>query len=53
MINGIIDGKKNMTLKKPLANIFLKIKYEKNKEIGKVTKHETTKKAKDENNMER
>ena len=29
-------GKKKMTLKNPLAKIFLKIKYENTKEIGKV-----------------
>ena len=48
----MIDGKKKITLKKPFASIFLKIKYEKNKAIGKVTKQETTKNAKDENNID-
>ena len=51
MINGMIDGRKKITLKKPFAKIFLKMKYEKNKAIGKVTKHETTKNAKEANNM--
>ena len=52
MINGIILGKKKITLKNPLAKIFLKIKYEKNKEIGNVTKQLTTKNARDENNID-
>ena len=52
IINGIILGKKKITLKKPLAKIFLKMKYEKNKEIGNVTKQETTKKAREENNID-
>ena len=49
----MIDGRKKITLKKPFAKIFLKMKYEKNNEIGKVTKQLTTKYAKDENNIER
>ena len=53
IINGIMLGKKKITLKNPLARIFLKIKYENNKDIGNVTKQETTKKARDENNIER
>ena len=47
----MIDGRKKMTLKNPFAKIFLKIKYEKNKEIGNVTKQDTTKNAKEENNI--
>ena len=53
IINGIIDGKKKITLKYPLPSIFLKIKYEKNKDIGNVTKQETIKKAKDDRSIER
>ena len=53
IISGIIEGKKKITLKNPLAKIFLKMKYEKNNEIGKVTKQETTKNANEENKDER
>ena len=38
MIKGKILGKKKITLKNPEAKIFLKTKYEKNKDIGKITK---------------
>ena len=51
IINGMIDGKKNMTLKKPFAKIFLKMKYEKNKAIGKVTKQETMKNANEDSSI--
>ena len=51
IINGIIDGRKKITLKKPFAKIFLKMKYEKNKEIGNVTKQETMKNARDEKSI--
>ena len=47
IIKGITDGRKKIILKNPFAKIFLKMKYEKNKAIGKVTKQETTKNAKE------
>ena len=51
IINGMIDGRKKITLKNPFAKIFLKMKYEKNREIGKVTKQDTKKNANDENSI--
>ena len=51
IIKGMMEGRKKITLKNPFAKIFLKIKYEKNKAIGKVTKQETTKNANEDINI--
>ena len=51
IIKGMMEGRKKITLKNPFAKIFLKMKYEKNKAIGKVTKQETTKNANEDINI--